>query len=73
MISRFQFDSVMKLLSSGVNNYVQIRQQVGLTSNELDEILENIEYYKNKFEEEDRIECLSRLNNSNKRRWWQKH
>lgn len=72
MISKFQFESVMKLLASGVNNYVQLRQQVGLTSDELDDILENISDYKKKFEEQDRIEELAKLQQTKKKHWWQK-
>ena len=49
MISKFQFTTVDSLLSSGVDNYVLIRQQVGLTSEELDDILTNYEYYQSKF------------------------
>lgn len=72
MISRFQFESVMKLLSAGVNNYVQLRQQVGLTSDELDDILENIADYKKKFEDEARLEELAKLQQTKKKHWWQK-
>ena len=72
MISKFQFESVMKLLASGVNNYVQLRQQVGLTSDELDDILENISDYKKKFEEQDRIEELAKLQQTKKKHCSQK-
>ena len=71
MITKFQFRSVEKLVDSGVYNYVQIRQQVGLTSDELDDILENLEYYKKKFDEEDRIAEIERLK-SEKKPWWKR-
>lgn len=72
MITKFQFRSVEKLVDSGVYNYVQLRQQVGLTSDELDDILENLEYYKKKFDEEDRLEELERLKNEKKKPWWKR-
>ena len=72
MISRFQFESVAKLLASGVNNYVQLRQQVGLTSDELDDILSNMDYYKRKFEEEARLEEIEKLKNEKKTPWWKR-
>lgn len=71
MPTRFQFETVMKLLSSGVNNYVHIRQQAGLTSNELDDILEHVSEYKQRFAEEDRLAELQRLN-SEKKPWWKR-
>jgi hypothetical protein len=71
MITKFQFRSVEKLVDSGVSNYVQIRQQVGLTSDELDDIIENLEYYKKKFDEEDRLAEIERLK-SEKKPWWKR-
>lgn len=71
MVTKFQFRSVEKLVDSGVSNYVQIRQQVGLTSDELDDILENLEYYKKKFDEEDRLSEIERLK-SEKKPWWKR-
>jgi hypothetical protein len=71
MVTKFQFRSVEKLVDSGVYNYVQIRQQVGLTSDELDDILENLEYYKKKFDEEDRLAEIERLK-SEKKPWWKR-
>jgi len=71
MITKFQFRSVEKLVDSGVSNYVQIRQQVGLTAEELDDILENIDHYKQKFDEEDRLEALAKLNQE-KKPWWKR-
>ncbi|MCR5528332.1 MAG: hypothetical protein K6F49_03845 [Saccharofermentans sp.] len=73
MVSRFQFDAVEKLIDSGVTNYVQIRQQVGLTSDQLNDILENVEYYHKYFEEQDRLE-KQRLEEEAKRKkpWWKR-
>ena len=73
MVSRFQFEAVEKLVDSGVTNYVQIRQQVGLTSSELDDILNNVEYYHNMFEEQDRLEKLRELDEAKrKKHWWKR-
>ena len=72
MITKFQFRSVEELIDSGVYNYVQIRQQVGLTAEELDDILENLEYYKKKFAEEDRREIEARLKGEKKKPWWRR-
>ena len=71
MPSRFQFETVMKLLSAGINNYVQIRQQAGLTSDELDDILEHIPEYKKRYEEEDRLAEVEKLK-SEKKLWWRR-
>ena len=72
MITKFQFRSVEKLVDSGVSNYVQIRQQVGLTSDELDDIIENLEYYKKKFDEEDRLVEIEKLKGNKKLPWWKR-
>ena len=72
MITKFQFRSVEKLVDSGVSNYVQIRQQVGLTSDELDDIIENLEYYKKKFDEEDRLAEIEKLKGKKKGPWWKR-
>ena len=71
MISKFQFDTVSKLVDSGITNYVQIRQQAGLTAEELDDILENVDYYNKKFEEEERLKKMQELQQS-KKKWWQR-
>ena len=71
MPSRFQFESVMKLLAAGVNNNVQIRQQVGLTSDELDDIIDHIDYYKKRYAEEDRLAEIEKLK-SEKKPWWRR-
>ena len=70
MITKFQFDAVSELIDSGVTSYVQVRQQVGLTSEELDDIIENLEYYKEKFAEEDRIRQDAEA--KRKKHWWQR-
>ena len=73
MVSKNQFETVTKLLSIGVDNYVSIRQQAGLTSDELDDILENLEYYSKKFAEEDRLKKEQELRGQKKKKhWWQK-
>ena len=72
MITKFQFRSVEKLVDSGVYNYVRLRQQVGLTSDELDDILENLEYYKKKFDEEDRLAEIEKLKGEKKKPWWKR-
>lgn len=71
MISKFQFDTVSKLVDSGITNYVQIRQQAGLTAEELDDILENVDYYNKKFEEEERLKRLAELQGK-KKPWWKR-
>lgn len=72
MPSRFQFESVCKLLASGVNNYVQIRQQVGLTSDELDDIIDNMAYYKKHFAEQDQQKKIEDMQKEKKKPWWKK-
>ncbi len=72
MVSKHQFETVMKLLSSGVDNYVSIRQQAGLTSDELDDILDHISYYTDKFAEEERLKKEQELRQPKKKHWWQK-
>lgn len=72
MVSKHQFETVKQLLAAGVNNYVSIRQQAGLTSDELDDILEHLEYYAKKFAEEDRLAEIAKLKNAKKKHWWQK-
>ena len=74
MISKHQFEQVSKLVDSGVTNYVQIRQQVGLTSDQLNDILENVEYYNEYFAEQDRKEKDQLAEEAKKKkRWWQKN
>ena len=73
MITKFQFEAVSKLVDSGVDNYVQIRQQVGLTSDQLNDILENVEYYNQYFAEQDRLEQERLAEEARKKKhWWQK-
>ena len=71
MITKHQFKTVSELVDSGVYDYLQIRQKAGLTSDELDDILENVEYYKKKFAEEERLQKENELKNQ-KKHWWQK-
>lgn len=70
MITEFQFRSVEKLFSEGVTDYVQIRQRVGLTSQQLDDIIENAEYYQRYFDEQDKLRA--RRAPEKKKHWWQK-
>ena len=72
MPSKFQYDTVIKLLASGVTNYVQIRQQAGLTSDELDDILENRDYYSNYFAMQEQQAKLEKLKQEKKKPWWKK-
>lgn len=73
MPTKFQFESVMRLLDEGITNYIEIRQRVGLTSDELDDILDNKEYYKKRFAEQERYETLNRLKNSSEKKpWWKR-
>lgn len=71
MVTKFQFQAVCKLISEGVNDYVQIRQRVGLTSTELDDIIKNFEYYSGYFREQDELLKLREQQNK-KKHWWQK-
>jgi hypothetical protein len=70
VVTKFQFETVYKLLEGGADNYVQIRQQAGLTSAELDEIMNNLEYYKDYFERQDKF---AKTNEKPvKKHWWQR-
>lgn len=70
MVTKHQFESVRKLVSSGVNNYVQIRQAVGLTASELDDIIENFDYYQRYFDEQTRLSQIQ--DTPKKKHWWQR-
>lgn len=70
MVTKHQFESVRKLVSSGVNNYVQIRQAVGLTASELDDIIENFDYYQRYFDEQARLGQIQ--DTQKKKHWWQR-
>lgn len=73
MVSKHQFESVSKLFASGVDNYVQIRQSVGLTSTELDDIIANFDYYQTYFAEQDKLlKQREEAEKAKKKRWWQK-
>jgi hypothetical protein len=67
MVTKFQFETVEKLIDSGVDNYVLIRQQAGLTSDELDDILANVDYYKEYFAVHEPKESTKP-----KKHWWQR-
>lgn len=69
MITRFQFETAIQLIDSGITSYVQIRQQVGLTSDELDEIINSREFYTRKFAVQDKIDEQKQ---SKKKPWWKK-
>ena len=69
MVTKFQFQAVSELLVNGVTNYIQIRQQVGLTSDELDDVIANYDYYKRYFEEQEKLEKLKEV--PKKKHWWQ--
>lgn len=71
MITKFQFESVMKLIASGITDYVQVRQKAGLTAEELDDIIRNKDYYSNYFAEEERLRKL-RESKEKKKPWWRK-
>jgi hypothetical protein len=71
MITKFQFRSVEELLNNGIDDYVLIRQKVGLTAEQLDEILKNREYYRDKFNREDWNRKMQE-NLPKKKFWWQR-
>lgn len=70
MITKFQFEAVKELYLKGVTNYIQIRQQVGLTSDELDDVIDNFDYYQRYFQEQDRLKKFNEV--PKKKHWWQK-
>ena len=70
MVTEFQFRSVEKLIDEGVTDYVLIRQRVGLTSQQLDDIIENAEYYQRYFDEQDKLRA--RRAPEKKKHWWQR-
>lgn len=72
MITKHQFETVSQLIDSGVADYIQIRMKAGLTSDELDDILENVEYYNKKFAEEDRLKKEAELKGQKKKPWWKR-
>lgn len=71
MITKFQFKSVDELLNQGIDDYVLLRQKVGLTAEQLDEILKNLEYYRDKFNQEDWNQKMQE-NLPKKKHWWQR-
>ena len=64
-ITRFQFETIKEQLEKGNDNWIDLRKSCGLTSEELNEILQNFEYYQSKFppkEEE----------SQKKKPWWKR-
>lgn len=70
-ITKFQFKSVDELLNQGIDDYVLLRQKVGLTAEQLDDILANREYYRDKFNQEDWNQKMQE-NLPKKKHWWQR-
>lgn len=70
-ITKFQFRSVEELLNQGIDDYVLLRQKVGLTSEQLDDILKNREYYRDKFDREEWNQKMQE-NLPKKKHWWQR-
>ena len=70
-ITKFQFRSVEELLNRGIDDYVLLRQKVGLTSEQLDDILKNREYYRDKFDREEWNQKMQE-NLPKKKHWWQR-
>jgi hypothetical protein len=70
-ITKFQFKSVDELLNQGIDDYVLLRQKVGLTAEQLDDILENREYYRDKFNQEDWNQKMQE-SLPKKKHWWQR-
>lgn len=70
-ITKFQFKSVDELLNQGIDDYVLLRQKVGLTAEQLDDILANRDYYRDKFNQEDWNQKMQD-NLPKKKHWWQR-
>lgn len=71
MVTKHQFESVMKLIAAGVTDYVQVRQKAGLTAEELDDIITNKDDYSSYFAEQDRIRKIEEEKRQ-KKSWWKK-
>lgn len=69
-ITKFQFRSVEELLNRGIDDYVLLRQKVGLTAEQLDDILANRDYYRDKFNREEWNAKMQA--NLPKKHWWQR-
>lgn len=65
MISKFQFKAVSDAIDSGIEDYIQLRQRCGLTADELNEILSNFDFYRDKFAKEP-------VTTNKKSHWWSK-
>lgn len=70
-ITKFQFRSVEELLNQGIDDYVLLRQKVGLTAEQLDDILANREYYRDKFNQDEWNQKMQE-NLPKKKHWWQR-
>lgn len=64
-ITRFQFETIKAKLEAGEMNWVNLRQACGLTSEELQEIIDNFEEYQAQFAEPD-------PEPPKKKHWWQR-
>lgn len=53
-ITRFQFETIKEQLEAGNQNWVDLRMSCGLTSEELQDILDNFEYYQEKFKPQEK-------------------
>ena len=63
-ISRFQFETIKEKLEAGEMNWVNLRQACGLTSDELQDIIDNFEEYQEKFSQPEPEQ--------KKKHWWQR-
>lgn len=63
-ISRFQFETIKEKLEAGEMNWVNLRQSCGLTSDELQDIIDNFEEYQEKFSKPEPEQ--------KKKHWWQR-
>ena len=63
-ITRFQFETIKEKLEAGEMNWVNLRQACGLTSEELQDIIDNFAEYQEKFKEPEP--------EPKKKHWWQK-
>lgn len=63
-ITRFQFETIKEQLEKGNDNWIDLRKSCGLTSEELNEILQNFEYYQSKFPPKEEA--------PQKRPWWKR-
>lgn len=64
-ITRFQFETIKEQLEKGNDNWIDLRKSCGLTSEELNEILQNFEYYQSKFPPKEKEP-------QKKKSWWKR-